>query len=190
MIMSLERVDIMISHLEIEFKTLIDEKTYNNLLKEFNLLDKTFVQTNYYFDTKNYDLMDKKTVLRIRKKDQYKLTKKEKNELGNQETSIYLTDEEANKMLKNGFDANIINEDCYVNLITSLKTTRAKTNYKNGIIFFDKSEYNGITDYEIEYEALDYEEGKKDFREFLKLHNITEKTPISKSKRAFNSLKK
>ena len=60
MIMSLERVDIMISHLEIEFKTLIDEKTYNNLLKEFNLLDKTFVQTNYYFDTKNYDLMDKK----------------------------------------------------------------------------------------------------------------------------------
>ena len=45
-------------------------------------------------------------------------------------------------------------------------------------------------DYEIEYEALDYEKGKKDFIEFLKLHNILEKTPVSKSKRAFNSLKK
>lgn len=180
----------MIKHLEIEYKTLIDKNTYEILLKKFELETKTFVQTNYYFDTKNHDLMNKKTVLRIRKKDQYKLTKKEKSDEGNQETSIYLTDSEAINMIKNGFDAKIINEPYNVHVITSLTTTRAKKPYKDGTIFFDKSEYNGHTDYELEFEANDLKIGHETWLKFLKEFNIEQKNPISKSERAFNSIKK
>jgi uncharacterized protein YjbK len=176
----------MQNHIEIEFKTLIDEITYLALLKEFGLEDKTFIQTNYYFDTNNNDLMNKKTVLRIRKKEQYKLTKKEKGNNSNLETSLYLTNEQALNMIKNGFDASIINEPYFVKNICSLQTIRAKTNYKDGIIFFDKSTYLDKTDYEIEFEASDYENGLKTFTNFLIERNIEKKDAISKSKRAFN----
>ena len=179
----------MIKHLEIEYKTLIDEATYNSLLDEFDLKNKTFEQTNYYFDTKDHALMNKKTVLRIRKKEQYKLTKKEKGIDGNLESSLYLTDEDAINMIKNGFDGCIINEPYKVNLITSLKTTRAKTTYKGGTLFLDKSEYNGYVDYEIEYEVNDVKIGQDIWIKFLKEHNIIQKNPISKSKRAFASIK-
>ncbi len=178
----------MIKHLEIEYKTLISENEYNTLINKFDLADKTFEQTNYYFDTKNYKLMDKKTVLRIRKKEQYKLTKKEKSENGNLESSLYLTDEEALTMLENGFDAKIINEPYYVKVITSLKTTRAKTSFKGGTLFFDKSEYNGHIDYEIEYEVEDVKIGQSVWIEFLKDNNIIQKNPVSKSKRAFSTI--
>lgn len=180
----------MNQHLEIEFKSYITEETYKSLLKEFDLESKTFEQTNYYFDTKDYSLMNKKTVLRIRKKDQYKLTKKEKSENGNLESSIYLDDTKALNMIIDGFDASIINEKCYVNLITSLKTIRAKCPYKSGTIFFDKSIYNGKTDYEVEYEASDIIIGQKEFEEFLSDHNIEKNVPLSKSKRAFNEIKR
>ncbi len=179
----------MIKHLEFEYKTLIDETTYNSLLEEFDLQNKNFEQVNYYFDTKEQALMDKKTILRIRKKEQYKLTKKEKSLEGNLESSLYLTGEEALNMINNGFDASIINEPYFVSLITSLKTTRAKTSYKGGMLFLDKSEYNGITDYEIEYEVSDVKIGQPIWIEFLRKHNIVQKNPISKSKRAFNSIK-
>jgi uncharacterized protein YjbK len=177
----------MQQHLEIEFKTLITKQEYLNLIKEFKLENDIFSQTNYYFDTENSDLMNKKTVLRIRKKKQYKLTKKEKDINGNKESSIYLKDTEALDMINNGFDAHIINEPYYVKNVCALTTLRAKTKYKDGIIFFDHSIYNNIEDYEIEYEAENYEKGKKIFEEFLKEHKITKKEPVSKSKRAFNT---
>lgn len=180
----------MLEHLEIEFKTLISKEMYQKLLKEFDLEDKIFSQTNYYFDTQNYDLTKRKVMLRIRKKDKYKITKKEKKSTGNQETSVFITDDEAISMIKNGFNASIIGENCNVKLITSLTTHRAKIPFLNGTLFFDKSEYNGHTDYEIEYEANNYEEGKKTFKDFLLMHNIEQKTPISKSQRAFESIKK
>ena len=93
-------------------------------------------------------------------------------------------------MINEGFDASIINENCHVNLITSLKTLRAKCPYKSGIIFFDKSEYSGKTDYEIEFEVEDFNIGQREFDDFLKKHNIVKNIPQSKSKRAFNEIKK
>ncbi|MCR5787322.1 MAG: CYTH domain-containing protein [Acholeplasmatales bacterium] len=178
----------MQQHLEIEFKTLITKQEYDALIKEFELQNSIFSQTNYYFDTPALELMKKKTVLRIRKKDKYKLTKKEKGSNGNEETSIYLTDEEALNMLNNGFNASIINEPYYVKQITALTTLRCKCPYKDGTIFFDHSIYNNIEDYEIEYEANDYSTGKETFESFLKEHNLVQQETISKSKRAFNSI--
>ena len=94
----------MQKHLEIEFKTYISKEQNENLLEKFNLNDKVFKQTNYYFDDSNFSLLKDKIVLRIRKKEQYKLTKKEKGESGNNESSLYLTDTQAKNMIKQGFD--------------------------------------------------------------------------------------
>ena len=51
---------------EIEFKTLITKEQYEKLLKDFNLENNIFTQTNYYFDTEDAKLLQEKTVLRIR----------------------------------------------------------------------------------------------------------------------------
>ena len=53
-------------------------------------------------------------------------------------------------------------------------------------MFFDKSEYYGHTDYEIEYEVDSIEQGEKDFTTFLNEHNINYEEPERKSTRAYN----
>ena len=180
----------MTKNIEIEFKTFISEDVYNNLIKEFGLENNIFSQTNYYFDTEDTILMQEKTVLRIRQKgSNYKLTKKTRAEVGADETHLFISKEQAENFLKNGFDAKIINLPYYVKTIAQLTTHRASTPYKNGTLFLDKSEYYGKVDYEIEYEVDEEKEGLKDFKNFLDSHNITFKESIRKSKRAYDNRK-
>lgn len=180
----------MTKNIEIEFKTFISEDVYNNLIKEFELENNIFSQTNYYFDTEDTLLMQEKTVLRIRQKgSNYKLTKKTRAEVGADETHLFISKEQAENFLKNGFDAKIINLPYYVKNIAQLTTYRASTPYKNGTLFLDKSEYYGKVDYEIEYEVDEEKEGLKDFKNFLDSHNITFKESIRKSKRAYDNRK-
>lgn len=180
----------MTKNIEIEFKTFISEDVYNNLIKEFELENNIFSQTNYYFDTEDTLLMQEKTVLRIRQKgSNYKLTKKTRAEVGADETHLLISKEQAENFLKNGFDAKIINLPYYVKNIAQLTTYRASTPYKNGTLFLDKSEYYGKVDYEIEYEVDEEKEGLKDFKNFLDSHNITFKESIRKSKRAYDNRK-
>ena len=134
--------------------------------------------------------MQEKTVLRIRQKgSNYKLTKKTRAEVGADETHLFISKEQAENFLQNGFDAKIINLPYYVKNIAQLTTYRASTPYKNGTLFLDKSEYYGKVDYEIEYEVDEEKEGLKDFKNFLDSHNITFKESIRKSKRAFDNRK-
>lgn len=180
----------MTKNIEIEFKTFISEDVYNNLIKEFELENNIFSQTNYYFDTEDTLLMQEKTVLRIRQKgSNYKLTKKTRAEVGADETHLLISKEQAENFLQNGFDAKIINLPYYVKNIAQLTTYRASTPYKNGTLFLDKSEYYGKVDYEIEYEVDEEKEGLKDFKNFLDSHNITFKESIRKSKRAYDNRK-
>lgn len=177
------------TNLEIEMKCFVGEEQYNSLLQEFNLLDDVHAQTNYYFDTDNLDLQNNKIVLRIRQKgEQYKLTSKSKGVDGNIENHVYITKEEALAMLKNGFDAKIINLPYHVKNLCRLTTYRASCQYKCGKLFLDKSTYGNKTDFEIEFEVTDKSEGEKVFDEFLSSHNITKTIPISKCKRAFNEI--
>ena len=97
--------------------------------------------------------------------------------------------EEAQKILKEGFDANIINLPYYVKKIAELKTERVTMPYRDGIIFLDKNTYYGQTDYEIEYEANSFKQGEIDFNLFLQENNISFVPMISKTKRAYNSKK-
>ena len=86
-------------NIEIEFKTKIDQDKYEELLKEFSLEENVFKQTNYYFDTNNLDLNEKKMVLRIRQKREhsFKLTLKSQSEQGSFEYHVLLT---KNKLMK------------------------------------------------------------------------------------------
>jgi len=174
---------------EIEFKTLITKEQYEKLLKDFNLENNIFTQINYYFDTEDTKLMQEKTVLRIRQKNNsYKLTKKTRALVGADETHILLSKEHALELLENGFDASIIGIPYFVTNIAKLVTYRVSCPYRNGVLFFDRSEYYNQIDYEIEYEVDEIEQGKKDFSEFLNEYNIVYKESIRKSKRAYDHI--
>lgn len=178
----------MNSNKEIEFKTFITKEKYLELLDEFDLSNNIFAQTNFYFDTEDTKLIQDHTVLRIRQKgNYYKLTKKTRAKIGADETHILLTKEKAKEMLENGFDASIIDLPFFVKKVAQLTTYRVSSPYKDGTIFFDRSEYYGHVDYEIEYEVDEVTEGLKNFNEFLDLHNIEYKESIRKSKRAYDN---
>lgn len=180
----------MTTNKEIEFKTFISENEYEKLIKEFDLDNNIFAQTNYYFDTEDTKLMEEKTVLRIRKKgSSYKLTKKTRAEVGADETHLLIAKDKADDLLKNGFNASIIGLPHFVYNIAELTTYRASTPYKDGVLFLDKSVYYGHVDYEIEYEVDDINQGQKDFIKFLDTHHIQFKESIRKSKRAYDNRK-
>lgn len=176
----------MYTSLEIEFKTAISKDEYDKLIELFELQDKVFTQTNYYFDTQDYSLIKNHIILRIREKSyNIKLTSKTPQEVGTLERHIVLDKNEAYEMIKNGFNASIIGIDEDVMNIATLTTYRATIPYKNGKLFFDKNTYYDTIDYEIEFECDNEEQGKKLFIEFLKEHNITFTKMESKSKRAY-----
>lgn len=175
---------------EIEFKTFITKEMYESLLEEFNLANNIFSQTNFYFDTDDLKLLKEHTVLRIRQKgNSYKLTKKTRAKVGADETHLLISKEQAEEMLKNGFNSSIIGLPYEVKNLAQLTTYRASGPYKDGTIFFDRSEYYGHVDYEIEYEVDEVKQGLKDFQEFLDNHHIPYKESIRKSKRAFDNRK-
>ena len=152
----------MYTSLEIEFKTAISEYEYKKLIKLFNLEKDVFAQTNYYFDTLDYSLMREHIILRIREKaHNIKLTSKTPQEIGTLEKHIILNKDEAYKMIKEGFNANIIGINKHVTNVATLTTHRATTTYKSGKLFFDKNTYYGTTDYEIEFECDNEETGKE-----------------------------
>ena len=150
-----------------------------------------FAQTNHYFDTEDTKLISEQTVLRIRQKgNNFKITKKTRADVGADETHILISKEKALDILENGFDASIIGIPYFVHKVAELTTYRVSTPYKNGTLFFDKSEYYGNVDYEIEYEVDDVKEGTIDFQKFLEDHEIVYKELIRKSKRAYDCVKK
>lgn len=181
----------MKQNLEIEFKTFITKEKYIELINKFQLEGTIKSQTNHYFDTENLDLSNKKIVLRIRQKsNKYKLTSKESGNYGDLETHIELSQSQVDEMLRNGFNAKIINIPHMVHKICELTTHRTSIPYKSGEIFFDKSSYYGVKDYEIEFESESFDQGKIDFEEFLKENNISFLKSLRKSARAYAQVKK
>ena len=71
----------------------------------------------------------------------------------------------------------------------SLSTKRLCFIYGNGVIFLDESNYLGLTDYELEYEAKTLHEGKKEFIQLLGDLQIKYKKTDKKIKRAYDALK-
>lgn len=179
------------SNIEIEFKTAITKEKYLELLSLFELEDNVFKQTNYYFDTNDLSLNNDHTVLRIRQNnDRYKVTLKKQSDKSAFENHFILNKEQALDKIKNGFNTkDYFSIDYDVTFKASLDNHRVSTPYLDGVLFLDKCDYHGITDYEIEYEVNDYDEGKKAFEQLLKKYNIDFIKTKRKSERALNPSK-
>lgn len=179
------------TNMEIEFKTAIDKKTYDRMLEQFDLESNIFKQTNYYFDTDDLALNKKHIVLRIRQKGEnhFKVTLKKQSGKGAFENHVLLTSEKAHEMIENGFQTTeyFSDIDKFVQFRASLDNYRVSTYFEGGTLFFDKSCYHNITDYEIEYEVNDYDEGKIIFDNFLKKEGITFTAARRKSQRALGT---
>lgn len=178
--------------LEIEFKNPINEKTYNELLKVYGLENNIFLQTNYYFDSKDFSLEKRHIVLRIRfKANKYKVTLKQNTSQGALEEHVLLSEEKALEMIKNGFNLKeFFDEDLEVSFLGKLDNARVSLPYKDGELFVDKILYFDIVDYEIEYEVDSYDQGEIDFKQFLLEHKIKEGPFLRKSSRIYNYLRK
>ena len=184
---------------EAEFKTLLTKEEYDRLFEKFknNHID---YQTNHYFDTTRFTLKACQASLRVRERDVFTLTLKRRKGYGGynvQENSLQITKEMFDEIKETGYlpdgtlnneVLNIIGTQKLVNFM-SLSTKRLFFYYGNGILFIDESKYLGITDYELEYEAKNYQDGKKEFIQLLVDLNVKYKRSEKKIKRAYNALK-
>lgn len=179
----------MYTSLEIEFKSELTQQEYEDIISRFKLEGKSYTQTNFYFDTKGYELYKNHIILRIRKKEHsVKLTAKIKQDVGTLERHIILDDDKAIEMIEKGFNAEIIGLDYNVFNFAKLTTERIKIPYKSGMLFFDKNTYYDTVDYEVEFEADDEVKGKEEFNDFLTENNLKFKKLSSKSTRAYKKV--
>ena len=190
----------MSNAIEIEAKALINEKDYRTLCHAFRDAER-YRQTNYYIDSDERDLQKEGIALRIREKSGiYELTLKtplsqgllEKTNIISMNQFAMLRDfgdfpEEDIKRFLLMLDIDVEK----LKILTSMTTERIDIPYKGGLLSLDKNVYNGITDYEAEFEFANMADAEKTLIELLEEHNIEGKlTKISKSRRAMSTIEK
>ena len=162
---------------EIEFKNLLTKPEYERLLKHFAVDQKAIrTQTNIYFDTPTLALKQQQKALRIRITNETQaLTLKAKSKQGHLEIEQMIDKQHLNGFIQGPvYDALIaLGVDISsLKSIAKLTTKRAHFPYEAGTLFLDESFYGDQVDYEVEYEALDYQEGLAVFQKFLADHQI------------------
>ena len=181
----------------VEFKSLLTKDEYERLIQQFNG-SKTDFQTNYYFDTPRFSLKALDTSLRVCERDTLELNLKRKKGYMLNEIALPITKEQFAEIKETGIIPlpqiqeellPLIGDQKVINFL-SLSTLRTFFQYKSGIIYIDKTEYLGIIDYEVEYEATNYHQGKKEFIEIINEFAIHYKKSEKKLKRAYNAYKK
>ena len=181
----------------VEFKSLLSIEEYERLIDKYKG-NKTDFQTNHYFDTPRFSLKALDTSLRIRERESLDITLKRKKGYSINEISIPISQSDFDEIKETGIIKfpeiseellPLIGEQKVVNFL-SLSTLRMFLQYGNGILFIDKSEYLGVTDYEIEYAATSYHQGKKEFIELISTLEIQYKKADKKIKRAYNAFKR
>lgn len=190
----------MAQEIEIEYKNLLTEDEYKRLLRELNFPEKAVLQENYYFETTDFQLKQKQSALRIRKKNgNYVLTLKEPHPEGLLETHDMLTIEEADSWF-NGKP--VVKEHTgkqleklgismdELHLFGSLHTERREITYQNVLLVLDYSQYHHTSDYELELEAKSQSEGIAVFKTLLSAYQIPSRDTPNKIERFFQSIKK
>lgn len=185
------------NHLEIEYKTLLTEAEFKYLSSEFSGIS-PLKQTNYYIDTPTFNLRKHRYSLRIRTlKDRAELTLKIPQEVGNQEYNQELTLEHAHTIIQRGQ----LPEGDILRLVQQtgtplellsvwgkLTTKRYEKETEIGLLALDENTYADQRDYELEIEVTDAKQGKIDFEEYLKRHQIDFKYASSKVARTVAAL--
>lgn len=181
---------------EVQFKTLLTKEEYDRLTEIFKG-NRTDFQTNHYFDTKRFSLKALDSSLRVRERDSLELTLKRKKGYKILEITVPIDQETFQGMKETGTLPEgeikeevlpLIGDQKLVNFL-SLSTLRMYLPYKNGVLFIDKSDYLGVTDYELEYSGKNYNEAKKEFIQLIGELDIKYKKADKKIKRAFKAYK-
>ncbi len=180
--------------LEIETKYLLSKEDYYLLFAYFKKdLQARRIQTNYYFDTPTLKLYtEHQSFLRVRQESDGDLILTLKSPLlsGLLETNVSLTQNDFDAMLKGNIPNSAIKEllanyqidKNNLTYLAQLETKRISFKYKAGKLFLDESKYNGITDYEIEFETKSTQYGEKVLKDLFNHLNIT---PLSKNSSKF-----
>ena len=186
----------MTQQVEIEFKNLLTRMEYERFLNEFNIDKKQiFTQENHYFDTYDFALKNLGTALRIRRKqDDYEMTLKQPAAVGLLETNQLITSEEALHAFKvgglpSGNIKKIIEEIgipfSELKYFGSLQTNRVEIEYTKGLLVLDHSQYLNKEDYELEFEAENFQEGKLIFLQLLDRYHIPMRKTENKIQRFY-----
>lgn len=167
-------------HLEIEFKILINQETYEKIIADYQSkqIDE-YSQTNYYLF---HDELDKRRYsLRIRyKKGKYELTLKTPHDKGLNEYNLDIDEKIKEQIFHHQKISNKIfdflekeNIHCEDLICGSYLTTyRHDIPLENGLLSIDRNEYNHHVDYEIEFEVNDYEKGLKQFQQIIEPYGL------------------
>lgn len=182
----------MNTNIEKEYKLLVDEKQFKQLLSFYpTVVFKK--QVNTYYDTKNNQIQSMKGAMRIREIDHsFLFTLKL---LINDDLFEYECVVDCN-------DINIFNTDEVKSLLdqfsiygpfrktNTLTTNRGMFVSENAELCFDENFYNQTKDFEIEYEYKREHDGLTQFNNILQKISLTyEKNCPSKIKRAMDGLK-
>ncbi|AWM16486.1 CYTH domain-containing protein [Bacillus inaquosorum] len=188
----------MSQEIEIEFKNMLTKHEFEKLTMALQLTEKDFTdQKNHYFDTDSFALKQKHAALRIRRKNgEYILTLKEPAEVGLLETHQRLS-EVSNLAgftvpegpVKDQLHKLQIDSDA-IQYFGSLATNRAEKETEKGLIVLDHSRYLNKEDYEIEFEAADWHEGKQAFEKLLHQFSIPQRETKNKILRFYEEKRK
>lgn len=190
-------------NLEIEFKNLLTKSEYDTLLQTVfsDGNQKKIVQQNYYFDTKDHQLKNQHSALRIRKTDSFnELTLKVPSQGHLLETNLSLRDNVCSEILKakqlklSTIHADIeidnISNDSVFYLFNQFETVRFEQIRGDHLLVLDQTTFqNGTIDYELEIESSDAKMGKAFFEEFLQNHSISIRPAKPKIARATKQTK-
>ncbi|MDN4523647.1 CYTH domain-containing protein [Fictibacillus fluitans] len=188
----------MEQEVEIEFKNLLTPDEFFRISNELSLQEESFItQVNHYFDTPSFSLKQHRCALRIREKNgSRKLTLKQPHPDGLLETHQSLTESEFDGIMKENkmVDGDICSilaelkiqpED--IVYLGTLTTKRAELPYKDGILVLDENQYLSVTDFELEYEAKERQQGEMNFKELLNTYGIPERSTLNKIQRFFEA---
>lgn len=175
--------------MEIEFKNLLEESEYNQLMEHYNKKSSSVWQANDYFDTPTFELRNHGAALRIReKKSGLVLTLKEPKDDGLLETHVSLSETEAEDLFQYGLihsnemksQLENFNLSSSLEHLGRLETERFEQQLEAGLLVLDKSRYLGVTDYELEFEVTDYATGKQAFEDLLQSNGIPQRQTKNK----------
>ncbi|MCY7782474.1 MULTISPECIES: CYTH domain-containing protein [unclassified Bacillus (in: firmicutes)] len=188
----------MSQEIEIEFKNMLTKLEFEKITAALQLTEKDFIdQKNHYFDTDGFSLKQKHAALRIRrKKGEYVLTLKEPADVGLLETHQPLSEVSdlagftvPEGPVKDQLHKLQIDTDA-IQYFGSLATNRAEKVTEKGLIVLDHSRYLNQEDYEIEFEAADWHEGKQAFEELLQQFSIPRRETKNKILRFYEEKRK
>lgn len=192
------------AHLEKEYKNLLTKVQYETLKEEFqSIFTKDITQTNQYYDC-HQQLENNRSALRIRLIEGQQMGEITLKIPQSDCEVIEITEELPNEQLQWWVEEDIFLLPTSIKLaleeqgieLSNISPTATLTTHRlegllrpGCLLVLDESHYAGQTDYEIEMEVEDLEEGKEIFLEILHRHGITPQKTISKIKRALQAFK-